>query len=274
MCWSRSSASSRARVCVHSRSGSSPRTRTSAGKRRAGYRNSGAEAEETLSATFVGRTHERLRLLGRLGEVQGGSGRLALLSGEPGIGKTRLCEELSAHARSQHMQVVWARGWEGDGAPTFWPWVQVLRKLAEDTPADALATAIEGSGADIARVVPDYARFVTVADDAPDAESARFRFFEAVATLLRNLSTRQALVVVLDDLHWADQSSLRLLEFAVSALQSSSVFLVGTFREAEARTPTARQHARHPGARPRARATLTRRAQPRRGRRLRGGGRG
>ncbi len=204
---------------------------------RAGYRASGAEAEDTLSATFVGRTHERLRLLARLGEVQGGSGRLALLSGEPGIGKTRLCEELSANARGQQMQVVWARGWEGDGAPAFWPWVQVLRKLAEDTPADALATAIEGSGADIARVVPDYARFVTVADDAPDAESARFRFFEAVASLLRNLSTRQALVVVLDDLHWADQSSLRLLEFAVSAVQGSSVFLVGTFREAEARTP-------------------------------------
>ena len=116
------------------------------------------------------------------------------------------------------MHVVWARGWEGDGAPAFWPWVQVLRTLAEETPVDTLNAAIEGSGADIARVVPDFARFVTVADDAPDAETARFRFFEAVATLLRHSRSRQPIVVVLDDLHWADQSSLRLLEFAVNGL--------------------------------------------------------
>jgi predicted ATPase len=141
--------------------------------------------------------------------VQAGSGRLVLLSGEPGIGKTRLSEQLSSYARSQNMRVVWARGWEGDGAPAFWPWVQVLRTLAEQSPVDELTAAMQGGAADIARVVPDYARFATVGDDAPDAESARFRFFEAVASLLRNLSAQQAIVIVLDDLHWADQSSLR-----------------------------------------------------------------
>ena len=162
---------------------------------------------------------------------------LALVSGEPGIGKTRLCEELGVHARAERMNVVWARGWEGDGAPAFWPWVQVLRTLARETPAEILSTATEGAGADIARVVPDFARFVAGADDPPDAETARFRFFEAVATVARNLSARQPLVIVLDDLHWADQSSLRLLEFVVTALQRSAVYIVGTFREAEARTP-------------------------------------
>ena len=196
-----------------------------------------AAAGDSPSATFVGREHERGRLTGRLREVHTGYGRLVLVSGEPGIGKTRLCEELTAHAREQNMHVVWARGWEGDGAPAFWPWVQVLRALAEETPGDVLTAAMEGAGADIARVVPDYARFVTVTDDAPDAETARFRFFEAVASLLRGLSTRRPFVVVLDDLHWADQSSLRLLEFAVAALHGSSVLLLGTFRDAEARTP-------------------------------------
>jgi DNA-binding SARP family transcriptional activator len=193
--------------------------------------------ETAPSATFVGRTHERERLISRLTEVQHGAGRLALVSGEPGIGKTRLCEELSAHARDNNVQIVWARGWEGDGAPAFWPWVQVLRALAEETPTDVLTRAIEGGAADIARVVPDYSRFVTVVEDAPDAESARFRFFEAVSALLGELARRRPIVLVLDDLHWADQSSLRLLEFAVSALAQSPVLLIGTFRDAEARTP-------------------------------------
>jgi DNA-binding SARP family transcriptional activator/tetratricopeptide (TPR) repeat protein len=196
-----------------------------------------ATAEPPPSATFVGRTHERARLVGRVAEVRHGSGRLALLSGEPGIGKTRLCEELSAHARAQDMRVIWARGWEGDGAPAFWPWVQVLRTLADETPAETLTAALGGSGADIARVVPDFAPFVTVADDAPDAESARFRFFEAVGSLLVALSDRRPLLIVLDDLHWADQSSLRLLEFAVAGLRQSAVLFVGTFRDAEARQP-------------------------------------
>jgi DNA-binding SARP family transcriptional activator len=196
-----------------------------------------APIEATPSATFVGREHEQARLVTRLAEVRRGTGRLALVSGEPGIGKTRLCEELSAYARDRDMHVVWARGWEGDGAPAFWPWVQVLRTLAEETPADVLGGALEGAGADIARVVPDFARFVTVADDAPDAETARFRFFEGVTSLVRSLSSRRPIMLVLDDLHWADQSSLRLLEFAVGGLQQSAVFLVGTFRDAEARTP-------------------------------------
>src|SRR5262245_25863324 len=177
----------------------------------------GTPIEEDASSTFVGREEERARLIGRLAEVEAGAGRLALLSGEPGIGKTSLSEELTAHARAQGLPVVWARGWEGDGAPAFWPWVQVLRKLAAATPGDALAAAMEGNASDIARVVPDYATFVSVVDDAPDAETARFRFFEAVATLLRNLAAREPHVVVLDDLHWADQSSLRLLEYAVEA---------------------------------------------------------
>jgi DNA-binding SARP family transcriptional activator len=186
-------------------------------------------------APFVGRTLERVRLMARLDDVRIGAARLVLVSGEPGIGKTRLAEELSAAARGLGLHVVWARGWEGDGAPAFWPWVQVLRTIAEDVPRDVLAAALDSEGADIARVVPDYARFATVVDDAPDAETARFRFFEAVTSLLRRLGTSRPLVVVLDDIHWADQSSLRLLEFAVESLRDAHVMLVATYRDSEAR---------------------------------------
>ncbi|HEX5616508.1 MAG TPA: BTAD domain-containing putative transcriptional regulator [Acidimicrobiia bacterium] len=201
---------------------------------------------------FVGRGVERARLLGLVDAARTGTLRVALVSGEPGIGKTRLCEELAATGRAQGAVVVWARGYEGDGAPAFWPWVQVLRVLAEDLPADVLAAAVDRQAADIARVVPEYARFADAADDAElDGESARFRFFDAVATFLRRLSAHHVLVVVLDDLHWADQSSLRLLEFCLSALRDVPVAFVGTYRDSEARQPplaaTLATLAREPG---------------------------
>ncbi|MGQ0826420.1 MAG: BTAD domain-containing putative transcriptional regulator [Actinomycetota bacterium] len=186
---------------------------------------------------FVGRANERVRLTTRLSEVRAGVTRLALISGEPGIGKTRLCEDLAATATAHGARVVWARGWEGDGAPAFWPWVQVLRTLAHETATDVLATAVGANGADLARVVPEYASYARNDDTPPDAETARFRFFEAVSVLLNRLGGSKPLVIVLDDLHWADASSLRLLEFAVGALQDAPVLLVGTYRDAEARTP-------------------------------------
>jgi DNA-binding SARP family transcriptional activator/tetratricopeptide (TPR) repeat protein len=196
------------------------------------------EAPATPTGTqFVGRTHERLRLNARLAEACGGRSRLVLISGEPGIGKTRLCEELGRSAYSHGAHVVWARGWEGDGAPAFWPWVQVLRSLAEDTPPGELAGAVGRSASDLARVVADYAPYADGSDEVPDAETARFRFFEGVTLLLARLAARRPIVVILDDLHWADQSSLRLLEFAVGALTDAPILLAGTFRDSEARTP-------------------------------------
>lgn len=187
-------------------------------------------------SAFVGRAEERARLARRAAQARAGAARLALVSGEPGIGKTRLCEDLAATARAQGMRVVWARGWEGDGAPAFWPWVQVLRTLAEETPEPVLAAAVDTSAADLARVVPEYSRFADDGVAAPtDAETARFRFFEAVTHLLRRLASAQPLVVVLDDLHWADQSSLRLLEFVVSSTADTPLLGVGTYRDSEAR---------------------------------------
>jgi len=192
--------------------------------------------EAPARPAFVGRHRERVRLMARLDDARVAGSRLVLVAGEPGIGKTRLCEELSAAARGLGMHVVWARGWEGDGAPAFWPWVQVLRTLADELPTDTLVSLLDSAAGDIARVVPDYARFVAApVGELPDAETARFRFFEAVTSLLRRASALRPMLVVLDDIHWADQSSLRLLEFAVNALHDARVLLLATYRDAEAR---------------------------------------
>src|SRR5215471_2697240 len=87
-----------------------------------------AAGESTL---FVGREDERRELAAALSAALRGSGRLILLTGEAGIGKTRLAEELAREARTQGADVVWGRCWEGVGAPAYWPWVQILRSVVE-----------------------------------------------------------------------------------------------------------------------------------------------
>src|SRR5690348_10264328 len=87
-------------------------------------------AGTVLSANgFVGRERELGELRRALDQADSGQGRLFLISGEPGIGKTRLAEEVATDATSRGMRVVWGRCWEGGGAPAYWPWVQILRAL-------------------------------------------------------------------------------------------------------------------------------------------------
>ena len=76
---------------------------------------------------LVGRDDQLAALEGVLAGARGGRGRVVLVAGEPGIGKTRLAEELAARATVRGAVVLWGRCWEGAGAPAFWPWVQVVR---------------------------------------------------------------------------------------------------------------------------------------------------
>src|SRR5438477_8253087 len=116
----------------------------------------GQESSPSASG-FVGRAREIDELKAGLAEALSGCGRLFLLSGEPGIGKTRLAEELGLHARTRGADVVWGRCWEGEGAPPFWPWVQVIRGLAEDVTAAELAQQLGKDAAYIAALVSEIA---------------------------------------------------------------------------------------------------------------------
>jgi eukaryotic-like serine/threonine-protein kinase len=88
---------------------------------------------QSLSRTsFVGRMRELDELNGGLEGALAGHGRLFLISGEPGIGKTRLAEQLATHASERHALVIWGRCWEGSGAPAYWPWIQILRSCVCD----------------------------------------------------------------------------------------------------------------------------------------------
>src|SRR5215831_13705130 len=96
-------------------------------------------AERAAAELFVGRERELKQLEAALGEAIGGRGRLCLIAGEPGIGKKRLAECVATSAAGRGATVIWGRCWEGEGAPAFWPWVQVIRALLHQCDVGTLA---------------------------------------------------------------------------------------------------------------------------------------
>ena len=190
----------------------------------------------TVGNGFLGREEELAGLRGGLEETFSSQGRLFLLTGDRGIGKTRLADETSREAAQRGARVLWGRSWEGGGAPAYWPWVQVIRSCLLDEDADILA--LMGSGAPhIARMVPEVRERLPDLEAAPEAEPERARFlqFDATATFLANLSAAQPLMLVLDDLHAADVPSLLLLEFVSRDLRRIRALLICVYNELEAR---------------------------------------
>ncbi len=156
---------------------------------------------------LVGRVAELAELSAALDGTAQGNGALRLLVGEAGIGKTRLADEASTRAAAAGFTVAWGRTWEAGGAPPLWPWLEVLRTLG----AEAALAGADGS------------------------EAERFRAFGAARDALRALAGRAPVLVVLDDLHAADEATLDLLLFVARGLRGTRVALLGTARDAEAR---------------------------------------
>src|SRR2546430_1536194 len=159
---------------------------------------------------FVGRQRELAELRAGLEDAVGGRGRFFLVVGEAGIGKTRLAEELAREAAERGGVAHWGRCWEGEGAPPYWPWVQVIRALLQGVPAEELRPAVGAGAPYLVPLVPELGerfRDLPALSTSPRSEHARFYLFDAVATLLRSAAQRTPLVLVLDDLQWADAPS-------------------------------------------------------------------
>jgi tetratricopeptide (TPR) repeat protein len=173
-----------------------------------------------------------VRLIGRepalaaagtvLGDALGGSGQFLMISGEAGIGKTSLLAALTGQAGPVPLVL---RGfcWEGDGAPPYWPWSQVLR-------ASGVPLADLGEAGWLLQPASRPAEPMSAAA----AADAQFRLFEAVSRCLAGLAADRPVLVVLDDLHWADEPSLRLLGFLARTLTTQGVLLLGAYRDTEA----------------------------------------
>jgi tetratricopeptide (TPR) repeat protein len=184
---------------------------------------------------LVGRDGELGDLLAGLDDAVAGSGRLFLLAGDPGIGKSRLAHEAAARAQDCGFKVAWGRCWEAGGAPAYWPWVQSLRALVRGAGGEELRSQL-GSGAPlVAQIVAEVAEILPDVrpPSSAGAEAGRFRLFDAVATFVRNAGVVQPLMLVLDDLHAADAPSILLLRFVARELGGARVLVLGAYRDVE-----------------------------------------
>src|SRR5881296_3452272 len=144
--------------------------------------------EARTQPVFVGRHHELAELRGGLNDAAACRGRFFLVVGEAGIGKTRLVEELAREAAERGQLVLWGRCWEGEGAPPYWPWIQVIRAYLRLAPSDGLPRALGGAGAPyLAQLVPELGGLQSPGPSVPpQSEHARFYLFDAVVTFLRS----------------------------------------------------------------------------------------
>jgi DNA-binding SARP family transcriptional activator len=188
------------------------------------------------AGTFVGRVWELEALEAGLDDALNGRGRLFLLVGEPGIGKSRLADEFASRAKQQCANVLWGRCWEGGGASAYWPWVQALRSHLRAREPDDVGRMVGTRAPELAQLLPELKELFPdlPAPRTVDPESARFRLFESVADFVRSAAGEKTLVLVLDDLHAADEPSLLMLQFLAGELAEIPIVVVGTYREEEA----------------------------------------
>ncbi|MGH9232884.1 MAG: ATP-binding protein, partial [Acidimicrobiales bacterium] len=177
----------------------------------------------TLEVPFVGRETQLGGLVSAVEATERGEGVVAFVGGEAGIGKTRLVTEAAARVRSP---VVWSRCSEDDGTPAYWPWLQLFRALV--TTSDPAAHAPIGDGREELRRLLAEAPAFDITD-----ESARFRLFDAVVDLLCSVAGHGALVLVFDDLHWADEPSIRLLRFIGRDPRARRLAIIATYRDSD-----------------------------------------
>lgn len=187
---------------------------------------------------FVGRDEELSRVDRVLDGLAGGRGGVVLLSGEAGIGKTRLAEAVAERARSRGVIVSWGRSFESEGTPAFWPWVEVLRHAFAGLDADGPGAVVRevGAGAGLlVRLVPELAPLLPAAPAGMESadDGLRFSLNDAVARTVVAVADRRPLVVVLDDVHWADAPTLRLLRVLAVPIASHPLVLVVTYRDDE-----------------------------------------
>ncbi|HSV70948.1 MAG TPA: AAA family ATPase [Methylibium sp.] len=195
------------------------------------------DRESTPAARpFIGRDRELAVADRALAAARAGRGGALLLAGPPGIGKTRMAQQIAEHAEAAGMLPLWGRCPEEPGAPPYWPWTQLLRGCVGDHEGAALAALVGSAAPYLASLDARLAARMPIHEAlAPPAEAvqARFQLFDAITGFWQRAAARRPLLLLLDDLHCADVPSLKLLEFVVRECADSMLLVVGTYRDAE-----------------------------------------
>jgi len=183
---------------------------------------------------YVGRVEERAALEEALARARGGARQVLLLSGEPGIGKTRLSSYAAHRAHAEGVAVCWGACTEELAVP-YEPWIEVCSQLVEHVPQELLAAHVESHGGELGRLARNLASTVK---DLPerqpsDPETERYLLFAAVAGFLAEVARSVPVCVVLDDLQWADGQSVALLKHVVRTVEQGALQLIVTYRDSD-----------------------------------------
>ncbi len=183
---------------------------------------------------YVGREAERGRMERARQSARAGVRQVVLLSGEPGIGKTRLASYAALGANADGFAVCWG-GCSEDLAAPYEPWIEICSQIVEHAAEELLAGYAQMHGGAIRRLAGNVGRRLAhvPAPQPSDPETERFMLFKAVADLLRTVAASVPLCVVLDDFHWADGQSVALLKHVARHVEHGAVQLLVTYRDTD-----------------------------------------
>ncbi len=200
------------------RTGASPRLGASTPRRR------------RASRPIVGRLVESEDLVSLLDDAVAGAGGVAMLSGDPGIGKTTLARELSTLAEHRGIPAVWGVGSTAEAARPYWHWIQVIRAVAGRREGRGVVDGLGAAAGWLRTIVPDLDLEVSAAPST-GSDEGRFHVYDALRQLLESAAERSGLLIVLDDLHLADEASLRALSYISRSVAGQRILIVGTQRD-------------------------------------------
>jgi class 3 adenylate cyclase/tetratricopeptide (TPR) repeat protein len=184
---------------------------------------------------FVGREEERAELRGLMEQAIAGRGSIVLIRGEPGVGKTRLAQELVLEARARGMVDRTGRCYEMEGAPPYIPFIEMIQQTLRLGDPSQLRVAFGDSAGELAKIVPELRR---IYDDIPPPlelppEQERMYLFNSFREFVERVSRVVPLLVVLDDLHWADDATLMLIQHIAQHQDKMAVLTIVTYRDIE-----------------------------------------
>ncbi|MFC4705958.1 helix-turn-helix transcriptional regulator [Paraburkholderia caffeinitolerans] len=194
-----------------------------------------AVQQEAARTPVIGREAELGALAGLVGHMIDGHGAIAMLAGEPGIGKTHTAQALASRA-THGVRVLWGRCNEQPGAPPYWPWLQIMRAWLAGRDEETLRAVPVSTVAPIAEIFPEIRqRIVDLAPllPTPDPQQQRFRLFDAWTGFWKFAAATEPLLLIIDNLHWADASSLGFLEFLAPEVADHRILLLATYRDVE-----------------------------------------
>ncbi len=189
-----------------------------------------AGKEQRPATLVVGREAEKKILSEALEEARQGSGNIALIRGEPGIGKSCLASTFAESVEDENTWIFYGQCHETLGSPPFWPWLQILKALQLiDDSQDLSPASIFESLVSVESQPQNRSSSLFTGDGGAE----QFRLFTKIANLLFQYASRKTLVLVIDDLHWADRSSLLLLNHLCRKLSGEAMLVIGTYRDIE-----------------------------------------